>query len=120
MSSGTVAPPVPPCEFTPPEVWTSLKSAKNGPATAAADVWAFGAIAFHLLSGEAVLRPAQQPRIAADELRSRAEAAAAAGALGTLRSVVLECLADRPQGRPTARAIVPVRSWKCTSPVLNH
>lgn len=65
------------------------------------DVTCFGA-------GERVLQAGSKPREAAFGLLDRAQAAADAGNLGSIKDVVLECLHNDPQMRPTAQSIVPV------------
>lgn len=104
------APPCPPGEYTPPEVWASLQSARASATTGAADVWALGAFGFEMMTGERVLTSAAgQQRVCSEGLLERAEDAAMSGKLGVLRDVILDCLADQPTVRPTARAIAPVR-----------
>lgn len=49
------------------------------------------------------------PKEAAMGLNQRAQAAADAGKLGTIKDVIMECLHEDPQMRPTAQSIVPVR-----------
>lgn len=63
-------------------------------------------------AGERVLQPGSKPREAAFGLNERAQAAADAGKLGTISDVILECLHNDPQMRPTAQSIVPVRSLR--------
>ena len=60
-----------------------------------------------------MLLPGSKPREAAFGLNERAQAAADAGKLGTISDVILECLHNDPQMRPTAQSIVPVRSAHC-------
>lgn len=122
------APTCPPTEYTAPEVWANLQTARSPITTGAADVWALGAIGFEMLTGEKVLIPASsQKRVCAEGLLERAEEAASAGKLGVLKDVILDCLSDQPPMRPTARAIVPARiapmhylmlQYTITSPAL--
>lgn len=103
------APTCPPGEYTAPEVWSNLQSGRSPITTAAADVWALGALGFEIMTGERVLTsPHGAKRVCAEGLMDRAEDAATAGRLGVLRDVILDCLSQQPSQRPTARAIVPV------------
>ena len=43
--------PAPPTEYTAPEVWKAMQLARTCLTTAAADVWAVGALAFELSTG---------------------------------------------------------------------
>lgn len=43
--------PAPPTEYTAPEVWKAMTLARTCLTTAAADVWAVGALAFELSTG---------------------------------------------------------------------
>jgi hypothetical protein len=62
-----------------------------------------------ICAGERVLQPGTKPREAAVGLHDRAQAAADAGRLGSIKDVIMECLHNDPQMRPTAQSIVPVR-----------
>ena len=120
MHAGMSAPPCPPGEYTAPEVWGNLQSARSPATTGAVDVWALGAFGFEMMTGERVLTSAAgQQRVCAEGLLERAEEAASSGKLGVLRDVILDCLADQPSVRPTARTIVPVRTTPCST-IASH
>lgn len=49
--AGLMNAPAPPTEYTAPEVWKAMQLARTCLTTAAADVWAVGALAFELSTG---------------------------------------------------------------------
>eukprot|EP00892_Ulva_mutabilis_P007872 jgi/Ulvmu1/5457/UM227_0002.1 len=105
---GQTAPASPPCEYTAPEVWASMQTAQPSTVTAAADVWAVGALMFEAATGERVQQAGVQARAAAKGLYERAQTAEGTGALGVLAEMILDCLAVAPAARPTIRSIVPL------------
>ena len=108
--------------YTAPEVLQSVLPGAGGTpcaaATAEADVWALGVVAFELLTSERVFREGTPLRVVRAALAGKAPLPWEEGAEGAegrlqrlrgLRRLVLPCLERNPAKRPCASAVM--TSW---------